>query len=280
MGALKISRPLSIFLCLFLFISLFSVSVSAASDNLLNDDLSEWDCLSDNSSDSWYDSRSDLGNTVYRFYGKSSDGLFYQLYYDLPNIIAGHSYTFSFHLPDLADIQSCYDTTMSDTTLRGYYNNAEVSLGYGYLKSDGSLSQSYELFRINSSNLSSHLGRSLSASFVASSGTGRPVFLIVISVTDSKSHYFFLQDFKLVDNDDNSKELTGIRGFLHSIRWDLVGGTCEEDDCPHSSDSNPHLSLTDRMSAGFQSFFDSAYPCADAYPVRPEARPAEGPWVG
>ena len=253
------------FLSFVLCFSFFTVSLSprtlAASDNLLNDDLSEWECLTDVSSDSWVDCRDDYGYTVYRFFGKGTTvgagSNLVQIYYDLGNLIAGHSYTFTFHLPDLADIQACYNTTMSDSTLRGYYKNATLSLGYGFLNADGSIGQTTELFEINSSNLSSHLGRSLSASFVANSGTGRPAFFILISADDSNSHYFFLQDFKLVDNDDNSKELTGIRGFLHSIRWDLVGGICDEEDCPHSSSSNPHLSLTDRMSAGFQSFFDS-----------------------
>ena len=236
------------------------LSVSAASDdgNLINPDLTDWSLVDSSSSDSWSDFKNDYGNTVYRLFGKGVNSLLLQTYFDVGDIVAGHSYTLSFHLPDLADIQSCYNTTMTDSTLRGYYKNSSVLVGYGFLSPDYStIENTYPLFEITSANLDKYLGRTLTSSFIASSGSGRPIVYITIGSSDNSTHYFFFQDFKLVDNDDNSKELTGIRGFLHSIRWDLVGGTCEEEDCPHSSTSNPHLSLTDRMSAGFQSFFDS-----------------------
>lgn len=238
----------------------FGLSVSAASDdgNLINPDLTDWSLVDSSSSDSWSDFKNDYGNTVYRLFGKGVNSLLLQTYFDVGDIVAGHSYTLSFHLPDLADIQSCYNTTMTDSTLRGYYKNSSVLVGYGFLSPDYStIENTYPLFEITSANLDKYLGRTLTSSFIASSGSGRPIVYITIGASDNSTHYFFFQDFKLVDNDDNSKELTGIRGFLHSIRWDLVGGTCDEEDCPHSSDSNPHLSLTDRMSAGFQSFFDS-----------------------
>lgn len=260
---MKISRPLSILLCFFIFIFSFSLSVSAASDdgNLINPDLTQWDVIDVSSSSS--DVLTWNNGELYRFYAKggsiSSDvPLLWQFYYDMGDIIAGHSYTFSFHLPDLADIQDVYNTTMTDEVFKGYYKNATLCIGYGFLSADGSAIQdTYELFEFNSDNINAFVGKDLKTSFVAPSSSGRPCMFILLHADDINSHYFFLQDFRLVDNDDNSKELTGIKGFLHSIRWDLVGGVCEEEDCPHSVSSNPHLSLTERMSAGFQTFFDN-----------------------
>lgn len=231
----------------------FSVNVSAASDNLINEDLRQWEQLETLNELKVYKT-----GDVYRLSG-SGNG-FVGAVYDLPSFTAGHSYTLSFRIPAGSDIASAFNTTWSDENTIAQMNNCVVSVGYGFLKPDGSLIDTHvDLYEFNSSNISRYVGRNLKTTFVAGSASGRPVVYILVGINDStssKMHHFYFSDFVLIDNDDNSKELTGIRGFLHSIRWDLVGGTCEEDDCPHSSDVNPHLSLTERMTAGFSSLLD------------------------
>lgn len=251
MGALR-SRPLCIFLTvLFLFASFFVLNVSAASDNLIEPDLREWESL---------ESLNELtvlntGN-IYRLTGKGNG--FVGVVYDLPSFTAGHSFTLSFRIPSGSDISSAFGSSWSDSNSISYFNNSTVQVGYGFLRPDGSLIDTQvELFEFNSSNISRYIGKDLKTTFVGGTGSGRPVVYIMVNTNDANTHHFFFSDFILFDNDDNSKELTGIRGFLHYIRWELVGGTCEEPDCPHSSNINPHLSLTERMTAGFSSLLDT-----------------------
>lgn len=246
------SRPLYIFLSVLLIVSsFFVVTVSASSDNLIEPDLREWESL---------DSVNELpvfnAGNIYRLTGKGNG--FCGVIYDLPSFTAGHSYTLSFRIPSGGDISSAFGTSWSDSNSISYFNNSTVYVGYGFLKPDGSNIESQsELFEFNSSNISRYIGKNLKTSFVGGSASGRPVVYIMVTTLDNNTHHFYFSDFVLIDNDDNSQELTGIRGFLHSIRWDLVGGSCEEDDCPHSSGINPHLSLTERMTAGFSSLLDN-----------------------
>ena len=241
-----------------LFASL-SLNVSAASDNLVNPDLKQWDNLDAGHVPTIYSN-----NKIYRVGCSGGDSLadgskyFFGLIYDLPSFIAGHSYTLKFKLPSAAEIASAWNVTFSDTLLKGYYNNAEVSVGYGFVNAEGTaIISNVDLFTFNSSNISRYVGTTLSTTFVAGSSSGRPCLYIEVFNSDGTVHFFYFSDFVLYDNDDNSKELTGIKGFLHSIRWDLVGGVCEEEDCPHSSEDNPHLSLTERMSSGFATMFEN-----------------------
>lgn len=238
-------------LCLSVLSVVFSVTVSASSDNLIEPDLREWESL---------DSVNELpvfnAGNIYRLTGKGNG--FCGVIYDLPSFTAGHSYTLSFRIPSGGDISSAFGTSWSDSNSISYFNNSTVYVGYGFLKPDGSNIESQsELFEFNSSNISRYIGKNLKTSFVGGSASGRPVVYIMVTTLDNNTHHFYFSDFVLIDNDDNSQELTGIRGFLHSIRWDLVGGSCEEDDCPHSSGINPHLSLTERMTAGFSSLLDN-----------------------
>ena len=197
---------------------------------------------------------------IYRLSLKAGSGYSntFGVVYDLPSFIAGHSYSLSFKLPSGSDIGSAWGVSWTDEQTKNYYNNSTVTVGYGFLSSDGTLIESMvELYKFNSDNISNYLGKTLKTSFVAGSASGRPVVYITFACIDSNIHHFYFSDFVMFDNDDNSQELTGIKGFLHSIRWDLVGGVCDDEDCPHSSSVNPHLSLTDRLSAGFSTMFEN-----------------------
>lgn len=254
MGALR-SRPLALLICLFVLLSsIFVIQVNAASDNLVNSNLTQWHNIEGASTVQVYGN----GN-VYRLNATGgSVGLFNGLVYDLPSFVAGHSYTLKFKLPSAVEIAEAYNVSFSDSQLISYYNNAEISVGYGFLSADGSrIISPVNLFTFNSSNISRYVGTNLSTTFVAGSASGRPCIYIELYSSDGNLHLFYFSNFVLFDNDDNSAELTGIKGFLHSIRWDLVGGVCEEEDCPHSSNVNPHLSLTQRMTAGFSSLLEN-----------------------
>ncbi len=238
-----------------LALSFFSVGVSAASDNLIESNLTQWSNLNGS-----FDIQLYGNNNIYRLGANGGTSKFFNgIIYDLPNFVAGHSYTLRFKLPSASEIASAWNVSFTDATYNSYYNNAQVFVGYGFVNPEGTIVEGKNLFfEFNASNISRYVGQNLSTTFVASSSTtgGRPVIFISITTTDSNQHFFFFSNFSLFDNDDNSQELSGIKGFLHSIRWDLVGGVCEEEDCPHSSDVNPHLSLTERMTGGFASFLD------------------------
>lgn len=175
------------------------------------------------------------------------------------SLIAGHSYTLSFKMPDRFDVNDAFNEDYVSGYMKNQYNNFDLRICLAYRDTSNQIEVTDDniFFLINSSNWGNFLGKTVTTSFVASNSSGTPVILLYGIGSDDNEHYIYFSDFKLVDNDDNSKELTGIKGFLHSIRWDLVGGTCEEDDCPHSSGDNPHLSLTERITAGFSSMFEN-----------------------
>lgn len=138
------------------------------------------------------------------------------------------------------------------------YDNSQLFIGYGFLSADGSsVDTQVMLYEFNSSNISKYAGKKLSTSFVAGSSSGRPVLYIGIVSNDNATHFFFLSDLVLIDNDDNSGQIKGILGILHSLRWDTFGGVCDDSDCAHSSDINPHRSITERLTIGFQNLFEN-----------------------
>ena len=254
MGALR-SRPFVILITVcILLCSVFVVSASAASDNLIESDLTQWTNIDGSFTVSAYRN----GDLFRLSSNTSSTDYFLGIVYDLPSFIAGHSYTLKFRLPSGSDISSVWGINYTDDNLLSHYKNSTVLVGYGYLDPSGTkLEIQNDLFEFNSSNVSKYIGSTLTTSFVAGSSSGRPVVFILLSNTDGNVHHFFFSDFVMFDNDDNSGELKGIKGFLHSIRWDIIGGICDDSDCPHSSDVNPHRSLTERMTIGFQNLFES-----------------------
>lgn len=256
---MKRSRPLSLFLSVLFFIFLFPVVSLGASDNLINPDLTTWTDWSDVTSDVIPCTLTKGGN-VYRVTVNSGSSTNYVgAVFDNSSLIAGHSYSLSFKMPSRAEVNDAFGTSYSSNVFENHFEKCIVGIGVGFLSASGDLDtpENMQLYQITKDNYTKFFGKTLKASFVASNYSGTPVVYIGLLPSDSSNHSFYFCDFKLVDNDDNSVELTGIKGFLHSIRWDLVGGTCEEEDCPHSSGDNPHLSLSERMSSGFASMFQT-----------------------
>lgn len=255
MGALS-SRPLALLLSVIVLLtSVFVLSASALSDNLIDSDLSNWENVDG------YDTVSVFPNSnIYRVSGQgsSSSGYLAGMLYDMPSFTAGHSYTLKFKLSSSAEISSAWGVSWTDSNTISYYNNANLFVGYGFLSADGSdIENQVLLYHFNSSNISDYLGKTLQTSFVSGSSSGQPVVFIGITSTDTKIHHFYFSDFVMFDMDDNSKELTGIKGFLHSIRWDLTGGSCDDLECIHSSEENPHIGLFDKLALKIEGFFNT-----------------------
>ena len=162
-------------------------------------------------------------------------------------------------MPGRTDVNTAFNKDYSSNVFYNHFSECYITIGVGYLTASGEFVNSDDMicFKITPDNYTKYFGKTLKTSFIASGFSGTPLVYIAVSSTDNDNHSFYFSDFKLVDNDDNSAELTGIKGFLHSIRWDLVGGVCDEEDCPHSASDNPHLSLTERMSSGFATMFQS-----------------------
>ncbi len=242
-------------LFIFSFVS-FGVNfdVYAASENLIDSNLLNWEHFGEAALTDVYGNSNIYRLTVEPISSDSTVSVGF--IYDISNVTAGHSCTLSFKMPTADEIAEAWSVEFTDTQLSNQFKNSNLCVGFGYRSSDGySLSIINELYTINSNNLKSFLGKTVSASFVAEGGQGVPCIIISASCADSNVHRFFFKNFSLIDNDDNSAELDGIKGFLHSIRWDLVGGVCEESDCPHSDVANPHLSLSERAKNAFNQFF-------------------------
>lgn len=256
---MKRSRPLSLFLSVLILIFLFPVVSLGASDNLIDSDLSHWQDLSDKN-EYYIPCTITSSDNIYRVtVNAGSSSNLVGAVYDYGQLIAGHSYSLSFKMPTRSAINLAFDKDYSANVFTNHFTNCTLSIGIAFLSPSNEIisSESFALYTITSENYTDFFGKTLTTSFIASNFSGTPVVIIQLLPLDFQNHSFYFSDFKLVDNDDNSAELTGIKGFLHSIRWDLVGGTCEEEDCPHSSGDNPHLSLSERMSSGFASMFQT-----------------------
>ena len=249
------SRPLAILICVIVLVtSVFLVSGSAAgTENLIESDLTQWS----NIEDSFVVSAAKKGDLFRLSSNTSSSDYFLGIVYDLPSFIAGHSYTLKFRLPSASEISSAWGITYTNDNISYHYNNSTVLVGYGFLDPSGTkLEIQNNLFEFNSSNILKYVGTDLTTSFVAGSSSGRPVIFILLSNSDGSVHHYFFSDFVMYDNDDDSGQIKGILGILHSLRWDIFGGVCDSDDCAHSSDFNPHISLTERFTVGFTNLFD------------------------
>lgn len=249
------SRPLAILICVIVLVaSFFVVSGSAAgTENLIESDLTQWS----NIEDSFVVSAVKKGDLFRLSSNTSSSDYFLGIVYDLPSFIAGHSYTLKFRLPSASEISSVWGITYTNDNISHHYNNSTVLVGYGFLDPSGTkLEIQNNLFEFNSSNILKYVGTDLTTSFVAGSSSGRPVIFILLSNSDGSVHHYFFSDFVMYDNDDNSGQIKGILGILHSLRWDIFGGVCDSDDCSHSSDFNPHISLTERFTVGFTNLFN------------------------
>ena len=125
-------------------------------------------------------------------------------------------------MPGRTDVNTAFNKDYSSNVFYNHFSECYITIGVGYLTASGEfiLPEDMVCFKITPDNYTKYFGKTLKTSFIASGFSGTPLVYIAVSSTDNDNHSFYFSDFKLVDNDDNSAELTGIKGFLHSIRWD------------------------------------------------------------
>lgn len=226
-------------------------------------------------------SKAYAGRDIYRliFKGTQIDGSGpYYCVGDLNSdveLVAGKSYTFSFYLPNYQDLNLWISRGANSSS--GYYgsNNNRLKSGY-YLEyySDGQLVETRSLsvfvgvifgdvddddylgftdtdigyIEINYDNFDELAGKTHKVGFVCPSYKLEPhICIMVVGLRSQYNTEINLSDLAFYDNDQTSAELKGIKGLLHSLYWDLFGGVCDDEDCPHSSDDNPHEDLLTRL---------------------------------
>lgn len=182
---------------------------------------------------------------------------------DGAKLVPGNSYTVSFYLPCGTDIwkaigepEGSYKNQFynNNTALKASwtYLNAALRVGIAYASSldiDSGIEINTQLFEISVDNIDSYFGKKLTASFVCPDYTGNAYLTFSFAGNSSKllPFSFYFSDISLIDPNDNSGELKGIKGTLHNLYWGLFGGACGDEDCPHSSEDDPHVSIFVRL---------------------------------
>ncbi len=206
MGALKISRPLSILLCFVVFISSFTVTVHGADeDNLIDSDLSNWTVLNP-------DKCSVLPATsslyLIRIYGvqippANPEGPSPIWYiggaYDLTDsrVIVGNKYTLSFNFPDP-------DRYVSSSTGSNSFvgdNSGTLIVGLCSNISEDSIEPIEGCyFTIDKNNFNSVKDSDIQLSFEMPSGVVNPcICFYYMNFDGTNTVCFYLKDLKLVD---------------------------------------------------------------------------------
>lgn len=246
------------------------VSANAAStpDNLIDPDLRNWDVVTDigqSTLNLYYATYPDKDPFYFiDFWGEDSypDGpgnagyLMLKCLIDDTELLANHSYTFSFNFCDLLDVKFVDPTISSFDKLHSvydvYFNQYNFALSFHIVFGDdfdfnGGDNSEILLFEINKDNYTNFLGKTVTTSFAVNNYVGKPRVVLIFSGANRYRLRFTLADLELFDNDNTAAELKGIKGLLHSLYWDLFGGVCDSEDCPHSSEDNPHVDLLTRL---------------------------------
>lgn len=268
---------------------MFSVpGVSASYDNnMINPDLTTWQVVADaahgvdimrvtpyGSGTSTFPSQmyslmiqpssSIEASGVYIWFGSLLDGA---------KLIPGNSYTVSFYLPCGTDIWKAIGEPEAyknqyynnNTTLKASWTNLNASLrvGISYGSNldidNGDVELKTTLFEISSDNVDSYFGQKLTASFVCPDYIGNAYLTFTFGGNTKYTlpFSFYFSDVSLIDPNDSSAELKGIKGLLHNFYWDFVGGVCNNEDCPHSNEDNPHVSIIQRLFVPSDEFVES-----------------------
>ncbi len=205
MGALKISRPLSILLCFIVLISSFTVSVYGADEeNLIESDLRDWDAVEDSTGiaiteyNGAFLLSSSSAASGYDSYVKST------LVYDLSELIAGNSYTFSFEILDLFEAQSFNP----GLTWENYYGGPASRSGtytFGLASYDYGLDRVEIIdnifINVNSSNYASMYGTSHTLTFDMPNVVNPCIIIYYVEYSDNyENQNIMLRNLSLVDN--------------------------------------------------------------------------------
>ena len=192
---------------------------------------------------------------VYIWFGNLMDGA---------KLVPGNSYTVSFYLPCGTDVWKAMGEPEGGYKDNFYNNNrylktawtdlnASLLVGISYGSNldidDGDVEVKTQLFEITYENVDDFFGKKLTASFVCPDYTGNAYLTFTFggNAKTTNPWSFYFSDVSLIDPNDSSAELKGIKGLLHNFYWDLVGGQCDNEDCPHSNEDNPHVSIFVRL---------------------------------
>lgn len=254
---MKRSRPLALFLCFFILLSFFSLSVSASSDdNLIDSNLTNWD--TDGLIQVDYDDsvkayrfilRGEQVNNTYKY-------SYYGAIYHLSEFIGNHNYSFKFKLRYPKDGQLTHGNTFEKYLDAGYFYVGLASYVGGELTlvSDYTLTVTKENYtdifdKLNTINLNVD-------------GVVNPcLFIGYYSVTDFVDTFFYepltfyVSDVALIDNtaSDEKGFFDNLFQFFHDLKWEVIGGSCGDSGCS----KNPHSSLADKISVKFNEALDS-----------------------
>lgn len=273
----------SLALFLAFWVPCLSVGANAAPENLINPDLRTWAqyCVSSldtfrvTKCEHFVNNPYDPGFDIYQIWvngeqlnESSAVYVVSALLNDSVDLVAGRSYTFEFYLPDYDDMngsisgpnatgKSTYygsDNSRLKLSFRpssGFDIQMFIGIMFGTPDDDdfqGILATDIAYVEINYDNFDTYAGRTNKISFVCPDYKSTPSLCIGIVGTRNKyQSQFYFSNFALYNNDQTAAELKGIKGLLHSLYWDLFGGVCDEEDCPHSSEDNPHEDLLTRL---------------------------------
>lgn len=203
------SRPLALFLSLFLILSSFFIIPVGASDssNILDSNLTNWDCPDSVSVNSYK-------NDIYRIYFNGFD-----ITPDNPDysttfvgirlktsLVPQHNYTVSIKFPSAADINKALGTSLTDSQIISSLNSSSVKvlIGIAYARS-GAIAYSPSMCKsfTGSDFIQNYYGSSLAFDFTYETvTTGEPHFIIGFSVPTDYSNYtlVYVSDPVLSDN--------------------------------------------------------------------------------
>ena len=202
---------------------------------------------------------------VYIWFGSLLDGA---------KLVPGNSYTVSFYLPSGTDVWKAMgepeggykDQYFENNTFlkRSWVElNASLRVGISYGSNfdidNGDVELKTTLCEISADNVDSYFGKKFTASFVCPDYTGNAYLTFTFggNAKNALSFSFYFSDVSLVDPNDSSAELKGIKWTLHNFYWDIRGGACGNEDCPHCCEDDPHISIIHRLFVPSDEFVES-----------------------
>ena len=245
-------RVISVFLVLIFICPAFCVSSSGA-DNLVSPDTSHFDYEYITFGDTAYTSYTPSfyvynGRNCFLYPTPLNAGRIHVISDLTGKIYSGKTYEFSVDLWFSTGFSWVIGNIRAHVAI---FSGSWSSYTEAFTSSSSTTLASFDLFEIdcdypNAPWNSNYDYGTVNSTFTVPNLTGTySAFLVFASVAETDvttSSYCILgvDDMKLIDVDDNSSELDGIKGFLHNIYWDLRGGDCGEA-------CSPHLGLFDRL---------------------------------
>ncbi len=248
-----------------LFGSFGSVQASAASENLIDSDLTKWTLC--DPTETTGTAVVKKGN-IYRIRCTSNGSYAGGYIYELADISVGDSLTLSFKMPTASECAAAFDTTFTHAQLLSNFEDSSVFICYGYMDSDGFVHSVNELYTITSDNADSFVGKTLSTSFIATAVSGTPCIAIQVSSFRTNFAQYFFSNFGLYNNNSTLEAVenldskvddvqdsvfslsenfevfrTGLASLLHDFKWELIGGECGDSECS----KNPHIGLAEKF---------------------------------